>query len=315
MKKRILVSDPISKEGMHALKEDARWETTDGSSWSREELEKNIDAFEAIIVRSSTTVDQSLLQKATSLEVVIRAGTGVDNIDLPTAKENKVSVMNTPGTNAQAAAELTIALMLNMVRNIPQAMRALSEGQWDRKAFVGSELKGKVLGVVGMGYIGQQVARMAHGFGMKVVGFDPKRTQDDLGDVPVQLIQLKELQAMADIITFHASLNDHTRGMVDQAFFNACKQGVSLVNCARAELMVFDDLYRAIEDGQVGRVALDVLDQEPPAPDHPALKNPRIMVTPHIGASTTESQSNVIVQAINQWAQYVDQGVVVNQVH
>ena len=314
MNKRILIADAVSAVGLSKLKSIGQFEVIDAGHWDRQQLESEIGGFHALIVRSSTQVDQRLLDKATQLEVVIRAGTGVDNIDVDYAKQKNVIVMNTPGTNAQAAAELTIGLMLSLVRMIPQAIGSVEQGLWERKRFVGTQLYQKTLGIIGIGNIGQRVAKIAHGFGMRVLGFDPRETIELLPGVNIERVDLATVQAHSDFISLHAALNPQTQVMIDHTFFAMMKPGAYLINCSRAELVKSVDLVAAIEQGHVAGAAVDVLPQEPPEQGDIFVSHPHILVTPHIGASTKEAQDNVMLQVCEQLQSYFLEGITQHQV-
>ncbi|MCB0272020.1 MAG: hydroxyacid dehydrogenase [Bdellovibrionales bacterium] len=301
MKKyRILVSDAVDQEGLQNLMKIDEFDVVDGSKWDREKLLQEIKGFHGLVVRSSTQVDQALLEQASAMRVVCRAGTGVDNIDVTYAKQKNIVVMNTPGTNAQAAAELTLGLMLTMVRDIPNAISSLKNGQWDRKKWVGSELHQKTLGIIGLGNIGQRVGMMAHAFGMKVVCFDPYQKQTHATPFSMEMVDVDVLWMRSDFITLHATLTDQTRNLICEKTIQKMKKGVYIINCARAELLNTKDVLQGLESGQVAGLALDVLDQEPPPENHPFLHHPHVWVTPHIGASTKEAQSNVMGQTLFQ---------------
>jgi len=301
MKKyRILVSDAVDQEGLQNLMKIDEFDVVDGSKWDREKLLQEIKDFHGLVVRSSTQVDQALLERASAMRVVCRAGTGVDNIDVTYAKQKNIVVMNTPGTNAQAAAELTLGLMLTMVRDIPNAISSLKNGQWDRKKWVGSELHQKTLGIIGLGNIGQRVGMMAHAFGMKVVCFDPYQKQLHATPFSMEMVDVDVLWMRSDFITLHATLTDQTRNLICEKTIQKMKKGVYIINCARAELLNTKDVLQGLESGQVAGLALDVLDQEPPPENHPFLHHPHVWVTPHIGASTKEAQSNVMGQTLFQ---------------
>jgi D-3-phosphoglycerate dehydrogenase len=255
---------------------------------------------DALLVRSATQVDAELLAAAPRLRMVARAGAGVDNIDLDETSRRGIVVMNTPGGNTTATAEHTLGLMLALVRHVPAAHQSLLEGRWDRGAFMGLELSGKTLGVIGFGRVGQAVAKRALAFEMTILACDPKDIHRPAAEMGVQVTSLAELYARSDIITLHASLTDETRGMIDAAALAAMKSGVQLINTARGALVVAADLADALRRGHVAGAALDVYDPEPPTPDNPLIGLPDVVHTPHLAASTVDAQAAVAVQAARQ---------------
>lgn len=292
---QILIADAVSQKGLLELQNVGSFSVVDGSSWSRQEVLAKIGDFQGLVVRSSTLVNQELIDCAKSLKAVVRAGSGVDNIDLNAAKLNQICIMNTPGTNAQAAAEMTFALLLSMLRHIPQAVHDLKQGNWNRSQFVGAELFEKTLGIVGMGYIGQKVASIASGFGMKVLGHDPFVFSKNIQHCT--WVDKEELWSQSDIISLHTGLTSQTKNLICKETLDQMKDGVRIVNAARAELIHTQDMIEALDQGKVEALALDVLDEEPPSLHHPFLNHPKVIVTPHLGASTIEAQENVMKQA------------------
>lgn len=314
MKPELMVADAISPKGMDALLKDERWDVVDGSSWDRDTMLTKLSQTELMIVRSSTKVDNELMDAAPKLRILVRAGTGVDNIDVAYAHQKDITVMNTPGTNAQAAAELAMGLMLTMFRQLDRAMLSVREGKWDRKAFVGRELHRKTLGIIGLGNIGSRVATIAHGFGMNILGFDPRHKGAALDAFSVQAVSQEELLQNSDVVTLHAALNDKTRHMVNATFLNQMKEGAFLINCARAELIDEKAALIALDQERLAGLATDVLSQEPPELNDPLVAHARVWVTPHIGASTQEAQDNVMVQVIEQLQKAIDFGEVTHPV-
>lgn len=268
-----------------------------------DELLARINDYDGIVVRSATKVNETLLKAAPNLKVVGRAGVGVDNIDIPMATKMGVLVMNTPDGNTISTAEHTCGLIMSLARNIPNAVNSLKNGAWDRKKYTGSELSGKVLGIVGLGKIGSGVAERMKSFGMEIVAFDPFTTHDRAQEMGVKLVDIDELLGVSDFITVHTPLTDRTKGLVSRANAGKLKKGVRLVNCARGGIFEEADLVGLLDDGTVGGVALDVYSVEPPDATFDALlKHPSVVCTPHLGASTEEAQEKVAVHIAQQIA-------------
>ncbi len=253
------------------------------------------------IIRSGTTITADLIEASGKLQVIGRAGVGVDNIDLAAATRRGVLVINAPSGNTISTAEHTCALLLSMARRVPQANRSVAEGKWERKAFTGSEVYEKTLGVVGLGKIGREVAARMAGFGMRLVGYDPVLSREAAERIGVRLASMDELLAQSDFITVHTPLNDATRGLLREETLAQCRKGVCIVNCARGGIVEEQDLLAALDSGQVGGVALDVYSAEPPPAELRALlRHPKVIATPHIAASTEEAQEKVAVQITEQ---------------
>ena len=268
---------------------------------SLDELKKTIGDYDAIVVRSATTVDDELLRHANGLRIIGRAGVGVDNIDINAATMKGVLVMNTPDGNTISTAEHTCGMIIALARNIPQSVERVKSGGWDRKKFMGTEVHGKILGIVGLGKIGSEVAMRMKEFGMEILAYDPFTTQEQAGNIGVKLVELDELLASADFLSVHTPLTEKTRGLVSLKNAEKLKPGVRLVNCARGGIYTEEDLVPLIEKGVVAGVALDVYSNEPPTPElYEVLKHPSIISTPHLGASTEEAQEKVAVQIAQQ---------------
>jgi len=296
---RILVSDPMSPEGLARLQAAPDVEVTAPGKMLREALIQTIGEYDALIVRSETKVDRELLERAARLKVVGRAGVGVDNIDVEAATARGVIVMNTPGANAIAACEHTFALMLALCRHIPQADASVRRGEWTRRRFVGVQLYRKTLGIIGLGRIGQQVARRALAFGMEVLAYDPYISADIARELGVALVSLDELLARSDFITLHALLTPETRGLIGREALAHVKPGARLINCARGELVDEAALVEALTSGRLAGAALDVYSTEPPL-GSPLLTLDNVVLTPHLGASTEEAQRDVSLQIVDQ---------------
>ena len=310
---KVLVSDTLSPRavdifGERGIQADVR------TGLDEAELRRIVADFDGLAVRSATKVTAAVIEAATNLTVIGRAGVGVDNIDLAAASQRGIVVMNAPFGNAITTAEHTIAMLFAVARQIPAADHSTRAGKWEKSRFLGIELHGKTLGVIGAGNIGSIVVERALGLGMRVVAFDPFLTVERAADLGVDKVELDELFARADFITLHTPLNEQTRGIIDRAAFAKMKPGVYIVNCARGGLVVEANLKAAIESGQVAGAALDVFVEEP-AHDNPLFALPQVVVTPHLGAATAEAQEKVAVQIAEQMSDYLLFGAVTNAVN
>jgi len=312
---KVLVSDKLSEEGLKILKACSLLQVDVKTGLKPEELIQAIPEYEALIIRSGTTVTEGIVEAATNLKIIGRAGIGVDNVDLPSASKRGIIVENTPSGNAVTTAEHAIAMMFAVSRMIPQAHKKMKEGVWDKKSFVGHELCNKVLGVVGVGNIGRIVANRALGLKMKVIGFDPFLTPEAAAQMGIELVALPDLFKRADYVTVHVPLNDKTRNLIDKAAFAQMKKGVYIINCARGGVVSEADLLVALEEGKVAGAALDVFEQEPPAADSKLVAHPHVVATPHLGASTDEAQLNVAIEVAEQVVDYFTKGEVRNAVN
>lgn len=305
--KKILISDSVDEKCFSILKS-AGYEVDYKTDLSTEELANIIADYNALIVRSSTQVDSNLIELMQNMEVIGRAGAGVDNIDVKAATRKGILVMNTPGGNTISAAEHTIALMLAASRKIPQANISLHLKKWDRKRFQGSELFGKTLGLIGLGKIGKEVAIRANAFGMKIISFDPLVSADSIIDLEIQLVSLDEIWNNSDIISVHTPLNDKTKNLISHEQILKCKTGVMIINCARGGIINEKDLLIALKEGKVSSAGLDVFETEPPDFSTGLLQHPSVVSTPHLGASTEEAQQKVAVQIAEQIVDYFKNG-------
>jgi D-3-phosphoglycerate dehydrogenase len=305
---RVLVAEKIGDSGINLLRE--HFDVELGVDWSREELTERIGTYDGILIRSATKLDADLLAHATSLRAVGRAGVGVDNVDVPAATKRGIVVANAPQSNVITAAEHTLALLLALARNVPQAHSSLTAGKWERSKFSGVELYEKTLGVLGFGRIGQLVAHRALSFGMRVVAFDPYVSAERYRELGVERADSSdELYAIADFITLHLPKTPDTEGWLDAEALAKCKDGVRILNVARGPLIVDDDLKAAIDSGKVAGAALDVFRSEP-VTDHPLFGYPNEIVTPHLGASTAEATDRAGYQAAEQVVAALTGGVV-----
>ena len=309
---KILVAEPLAAAGIELLKAQPGWDVVVSNP---KEYAAHLADADALLVRSAVKVNADVLAKAPKLKVIGRAGVGVDNVDLPAATAAGVLVMNTPGGNAVSAAEHTLGLMLCMARALPQAIVSTKSGKWEKKKFMGTELRGKTLGVLGLGSIGREVVRRARGFEMKIVATDPYVNSQSAADIGVTLATLDELYAQSDYITLHVALTKETNGMLNDAAFAKMKSGVRIVNCARGELVDGEALARAIQAGKVAGAALDVFQTEPPAAGDTLLALEPVLATPHIGGSTEEAQEIVGVRIVEQVVEYLQRGVALNAVN
>lgn len=286
----ILVCDGVAKKAVAMLSKNG-FQLEESKALSEDELIARLKAkpVECLIVRSSTRVTQKVFQSQSCLKLVGRAGVGVDNIDVKAATAAKVKVMNTPGGNSNAVVELTLGFMLAMARQIPKADRSMKEGKWEKKTLMGMELKGKILGLLGVGRIGFEVARRARAFGMGIVGYDPYLKESVLKEVCEPVKSPADIYTRSDFISIHTPLTDETRGMIGDNAFAQMKQGVRIINAARGGILDEEALMKAIESGKVAGAALDVYAEEPPKKSR-LLEDERVILAPHIGAATRESQ-------------------------
>lgn len=308
---KILVAEPLAPAGLDLLRAQPGWDLVLADPKT---YEKNLADCDALLVRSAVKVTKEVLEKAPRLKVIGRAGVGVDNVDLEAATAAGVLVMNTPGGNAVSVAEHTLALMLSMARSVPEASASTKSGKWEKKKFLGSELRGKTLGIIGLGSIGREVVRRAKNFEMKIVAHDPYLSSQTAADLGVTLLGLDELYQAADYITLHVALTPETDRMFNAAAFAKMKTGVRVVNCARGELVDEAALEEALRSGQVAGAGLDVFRVEPPA-NHPLFSIPSVVATPHIAGSTEEAQEIVGVRIVEQLIQYLTSGVALNAVN
>jgi D-3-phosphoglycerate dehydrogenase / 2-oxoglutarate reductase len=295
---RVLVAEPIAESGVQMLRERFDVDVADG--WSAEELAERIAPYHGILIRSATKLTADLIARADSLRVIGRAGVGVDNVDVAAATKRGIVVANAPEANTVAAAEHTVALMLALARNIPQAHASLVAGRWERSKFGGTEVEGKVLGVLGFGRIGRLVAVRARAFGMHVIAYDPFVSSERFRELGAEQAEaIADVYARADFLTLHLPRTAETRGVLDSEALARCKDGVRVINVARGELVVDADLQAALDSGKVAGAALDVFAREP-ITEHPLFGYPNVVVTPHLGASTAEAQDRAGVQTAEQ---------------
>ena len=312
---RVLVTDKLAPQGAEVFRANPEIELDLRPGMPPAELAAAIGTYDALVIRSGTRVTADTLREPGRLRVIGRAGIGVDNIDVQVATKKGIVVMNTPGGNNVTTAEHTITLMLALARWIPQADASLHKGQWERQRFEGTEVCNKTLGIIGLGNIGHIVAERAQGLRMRVIAHDPFVTAETAAKMKVELVTLDELYARADFISVHTPLTAETRGLVNAAAIAKMKKGVRLVNCARGGIIDESALADAIKAGHVAGAALDVFVEEPPPADHPLLQLPQVIVTPHLGASTSEAQINVAVAIAEQVSKFLLRGEVESAVN
>ncbi len=310
---KIVLAEKVSPATLAVFKQEAGWNVV-----TADEIKNGLPAeladADGLVVRSAVQVDAKLLESAPKLRVIGRAGVGVDNIDAAAATHRGIVVMNTPGANAVAVAELTIGQMIAMARSIPRANATMHEGKWEKKSLQGNELRGKTLGIVGLGRIGLEVARRAAAFGMKLTGYDPFVNPVIARENGVTLVALDELFRSADYLTLHVGLTPQTEGMINATSIALMKKGVRIINCARGELIVDEALIEAVKSGQVGGAALDVFTKEP-LKDSSYFALDKVMLSPHIAGSTDEAQEAIGIQLAMQVRDYLKLGVVQNAVN
>ncbi|MFQ5854743.1 MAG: phosphoglycerate dehydrogenase [Anaerolineae bacterium] len=296
---RVLVCDPLGTAGIELLQQHATVDVKTGLNEAA--LIDIIGNYSAMVVRSGTRVTSAVIDAASKdLQVIGRAGVGTDNIDIDAATRRGIIVVNSPTANTIAAAEQAIALMLAVARQVPQADGSLRQGRWERKKFVGVEVRNKVLGIIGLGRIGTEVAKRAQGLEMKIIAYDPYVSADHAARYDVQFMDLPSLLQKADFITLHTPLTPDTRNMINEETLAMMKPSARLINCARGGLIDEEALLKALDEGKIAGAALDVFSQEPPPADHPLLHHPKVIVTPHLGGSTEEAQAGVALDIAEQ---------------
>ena len=302
--KRIFVADEVSDSGLQPLR-DAGFAIDKRTGLHSEELGQLLAGCAGLVVRSETKVSSELMDAASTLRVIGRAGVGVDNIDVAAATARGIVVMNAPDGNTITTAEHTLALLIALARRVPQANISLKAGKWERKRFIGVELLGKTLGIIGLGRIGRVVASRARAFDMNIIAYDPFIAPEQARDLEIELATLDEVLARADFLTIHTPATAETRRILDGKAFAKMKKGVRIINCARGELVDEQALFEAIKSGTVAGAALDVFAVEPPAADSPLLALEEVIVTPHLGASTAEAQEGVAFTVAEQMRDYL----------
>ena len=293
---KILISDPLSDEGIKILKEVKEFQVDIKTELKPDELKAIIKDYQALIVRSATKVTPEIINAAVNLKVIGRAGVGLDNVDLESATNRGIIVMNTPAGNTISTAEHTMSMILALSRNIPNADLSLKSGEWKRSKFMGVELYGKTLGVLGLGRIGTEVSKRSASFGMKIIAYDPFLSKEVANQLGIEVVELSELFRRSDYITVHAPLTEETRHIISDKEIALMKPGIRLVNCARGGIIDEAALLKALDSSKVAGAALDVFEKEPPDFSSPLLKHKKVVLTPHLGASTEEAQVNVAIE-------------------
>jgi D-3-phosphoglycerate dehydrogenase / 2-oxoglutarate reductase len=311
---KILVSDQLAESGIDKLMAVPNFEVEVNTSLTPEELRQCIKEYDALVIRSATKVTEEIIEAAQRLKVIARAGIGLDNVNIAAASKRGIVVMNTPEGNVITTAEHTIAMLLAVSRNIPQATASIKEGKWEKKRFRGKEVFNKTLGIIGVGRIGRIVVDRAKGLKMNVVAYDPYISKHSIEKMGIEAVSLDELYARADYLTVHTPVTQETRGLINAAAFQKMQQGVFILNCARGGIVDEGALYDAIQSGIVAGAALDVFIKEPPQ-DNPLLALDKVIATPHLGASTDEAQENVAIAVADQVIDYLLHGTIRNAVN
>ncbi|MDR2427698.1 MAG: hypothetical protein LBD19_01955 [Endomicrobium sp.] len=301
-------------EGLGALLPNKEFKVDIRNKPSQEELKELIKDYNGLLIRSEVKVTSDIIEVAGNLKFIGRAGTGVDNVDKEAATKKGIIVANVPGGNTISAAEHTIGLMLSLARHIPESYKSLKNRKWDRKNFVGTELFGKTLGLIGLGRIGSEVAKRLNAFGMKVIAYDPFANQEAAKSNNIELKSIDEVFSQADYISIHSPLNDSTRGMINADAIKKMKDGVRIINCARGPIVNEKDLSDAIKSGKVAGAAIDVFAKEPPE-DWTIIDTDKVVVTPHLAASTDEAQVRIAKEIGEVLVDFFTKGIVRNAVN
>ena len=299
---RVLICDSIAPNGVALLRQQVQ--VDDQTGIEAGQLSQIIDRYQGLIVRSRTKLTADLLAHAQQLKIIARAGVGLDNIDLQAAKQHGIVVINTPEATTITVAEHTLALILALIRNIPQANASIKTGNWEKRMFIGKELAGKTLGIIGVGRIGQAVANRARSFGLNLLGYDPYVSEELLDHLNIQSVQLQDLYSLSDLITVHTPLNQNTRGMINAEAIAAMKPGVLLISTSRGGIIEEQALLAGLQTGQVGGAALDVFETEPPGLNN-LISHPNLIATPHIAAQTKDAQERAANQAAEEIIRFV----------
>jgi D-3-phosphoglycerate dehydrogenase len=311
---KVLITDKVEQECIDELKKFKEIKVDLKSGLSEEEIIKIISGYEALIVRSATKVTGAIITAGSKLKVIGRAGAGVDNIDVKAATEKGVWVMNTPGGNSSAVAELTLGMIFALARHLAKADASMKASKWEKKIFNGTEISNKVLGLVGIGNVGSIVGRKAKALGMEVIASDPYVSASKASEMGITLVALEELYKKADYISIHVPKNSETAGMINKEAMAKMKDGVYIINCARGGIVLEKDLLEALNSGKVAGAGVDVFETEPPA-DLSLAKHPNVIATPHIGASTIEAQVNVAIMIARQIGDFLTKNIVLNVVN
>ena len=312
---KVLIADGLAEEGIRVLKSLPKIQLEVHSALERSALKEKIQETDILVVRSRTKVDKDLLENSNRLKIVLRAGIGLDNVDVPIATDKGIIVMNAPTGNIVTTAEHALALLFAVTRHIPQADASLRNGKWEKKMFQGNELRGKTLGLLGLGNIGKVVASRAQGLEMKVCAHDPYISAESAGKLNIELKSLDELLGVSDYLSIHVPLTPSTKHLISDKAFQKMKKGAYLINCARGGIVDETAMLKALDNGTLSGAALDVFETEPLPSDSPLLKRADIVMTPHLGASTDEAQVQVGLESAEQIALYANEGVLKNAVN
>jgi D-3-phosphoglycerate dehydrogenase / 2-oxoglutarate reductase len=310
---KVLISDSMSSQCVDILKKEGL-EVDVKTGLKPDELKAIIGEYHGLIVRSATKATAEIIEAAKNLKVIGRAGSGLDNVDKVAASKKGIVVMNTPGGNTVTTAEHAIALMFSIARKTPQANASMAAGKWEKNKFMGVELFNKILGIVGLGAIGSEVARRAQAMGMQVIAYDPFLSDEKASSMGIQKLAIADIFKKADFITLHTPLTPETKNLINAESIKTMKDGVFIINCARGGIVNEADLLEALNSGKVGGAGLDVFEKEPPE-NNPLVGHPKVVCTPHLGASTTEAQENVALAIANQVSDYLVHNVIRNAVN
>ena len=302
-------------EGMSKLLKNKNFKVDIVPRPTPEKFKEIVKDYDGLCIRSEVKVTKEIIDVCKNMKLIARAGTGVDNIDLKSATEKGIIVMNVPGGNTISACEQTMALMLALARNTPQAHNSLKSGQWQREKYVGTELQGKTLGLIGLGRIGKEVAKRALAFEMNVIAYDPFVSEDFMQSIGIKPCSLDELYSKSDFISIHTPKNESTKNMINSESIKKMKKGVRIINCARGGIINEADLYEALKTGHIKGAALDVFEKEPPGPDCPLMKLENVIVTPHLGASTEEAQIKIAQEISDMVIDFFEKGIIRNAVN
>lgn len=314
-KHKILIADNLDQDGVDILTASGLFEVDYRKKTSREELEAAIADIEGLIIRSASKVDRALLEKAKNLKVVIRAGVGVDNIDIPACSQKGIVVMNAPAGNSVSTAEQALALLFALARKIPQANASMKEKKWEKNKFQGTQLTGKTLGVIGLGRIGKEVVKRAKGLQMKVLGFDPYIPAENLASLEIELVPIDTILKTADFITVHTPLTDATKGLINEKNLPLLKPGVRIINCARGGIYDEAAIVKGVKEGIIAGAGLDVFVEEPLPATSELYNFDDIILTPHLGASTDEAQIEVAKESAESMVAFFKTGVARNSLN
>ncbi len=312
---RILIADDLSPAGVAMLEKSGLFKVELRKKTSPEELLALVPEFHGLIVRSASKIDKRVMNRASQLKVVIRAGVGVDNIDIPACSQKGVVVMNAPAGNAISTAEHTIALMFSLARKLPQAHSSMKEKKWEKSKFKGVQLTGKTLGIIGLGRIGKEVVKRARGLQMNIIGYDPYISVKNLEYLQIEIVNAENIFAKSDFITVHTPLTDATKSLINTENLNKLKKGVRLINCARGGIYQTEALVEGLKSGQIAGVGLDVFEQEPPNQNEPLYEQENCIMSPHLGASTKEAQIEVARESASSMIEYFTSGIAYNSLN